>query len=551
MSGLKRSQKLCPKCNEKNFIRQFFCKKCHYEFPKKDKSNIQNSSIEQFFFKMPAIEENKKPNKNKKDKKIINDDNIINLIESDEENEPKIKVKEGKKEKKPIKTNSTKIYIEMKNTKLKEFLKLLGEKGEPNKDLQEITIDKEKYIKVKYNQIKDEKTNEMIDKNLHSIIFNSASVFPSCSFDFQSFESINSFFISLLYRDENNINILNNIIIYVGENSKEIIKIYQNTNSEEKAQDEHLLYNQNINTNILSCDNENLLYTMSYKNILQCNLIKINSSNSSLSENIEIFKITSKNLVTKMDFNIISDKSQIRVLLADSENNIFYYLYDLSNKIENNNINEKGNKNIKLIGIYDFLFLYKISDIKFLNVKNYPENINDVFYFMASSRDGLLYILNNLGDIVFQHKTNQTWITQCTYDSLHNILLFLTNFDDKIVGVKFNVSKDPIIKRIPKTNNPYCCQLTPFMDKFLYLDDKNNIYYLSTFIIEDMFKSSKFKKKNEYKPKFLYSLLDDEAKPSFLNKFKILANNKSINCDQNEKIIVALIHNKEVRFVYI
>ena len=161
------------------------------------------------------------------------------------------------------------------------------------------------------------------------------------------------------------------------------------------------------------------------------------------------------------------------------------------------------------------------------------------------------YILNNMGDIIFQHKTNQTWIAQCTYDSLHNILLFLTNFDDKIIGVKFNVNKDPIIKRIPKTNNPYYCQMTPFMDKIFYLDDKNNIYYLSTFIIEDMFKSSKFKKKNEYKPKLFYSLINDDTKPSFLNKFKLLANNKSIDCNKTEKILIALIYNKEIRFVYL
>ena len=94
-----------------------------------------------------------------------------------------------------------------------------------------------------------------------------------------------------------------------------------------------------------------------------------------------------------MDFNIVYEKFQIRVLLSDSENNIFYYLYDLNNK---ENTNENKNKNIKLIGIYDFLFLYKITDIKFLNVKNFPDNQNDTFYFCATSRDGLIYILNNL-----------------------------------------------------------------------------------------------------------------------------------------------------------
>ena len=542
MSSLKRSQKLCPNCKEKNFIRQFFCKKCHYEFPKKDKSNIQNSSIEQFFFKMPDNAENKK---SKKDKIDIKDNNLIDVIELDEEENKKDRFKKNKKKSKDkISNNNNNLnesFIKMQNIKLAEFLELLEKNGVENIEFEEINSDKDKYIKINYFQMKN---GNNVDNNIDSISFSSASVFPTCSFDIYSLEDINSFFISILFRDEKQINILNNIIIYKGKYSKQFLKIYQNKNTEENEENYKLLYNQNISTNILAANEKTLLYTLSYKNILQCNLIKVNPVDFS-TKIIEIFKISSKNLIIKMDFNIIYDKYQIRVLLSDSENNIFYYLYSQSTK--NDNKTEK----IKLIGIYDFLFLYKITDIRFLNVKNFPENQNDIFYFMASSRDGLLYILNNLGDIIFQHKTNQTWITQCTYDSLHNILLFLTNFDDKICGVKFNVGKDPIIKRIPKTNNPYCCQLTPFMDKFFYLDDQDNIYYLSTFIIEDMFKSSKFKKKNEYKPKFVYNISNDEDKPSFLNKFKLLANNKSINYSQNEKILIALIYNKKIRFIYL
>ena len=539
MTTLKRSQKLCPKCGEKNYIRQFNCKKCHFEFPKKDKSNIQNSSIEQFFFKMPIREEIK----SKKRKKS---NNIIDLNEIDENNYDLDKKKDDdeKKFNKNNNDNLSSSFIEMQNIKLKEFLGLLEGKGKKNNDFIEIISNKDNYIKIKYEQIMNKQNT--IEKIINSIYFPSASIFPSCSIDINSIEGINSFFISILYRDEKYINFLNNIIIYIGDNNKEVIHIYQNKNTEEKEENYKLLYNQNINTNIIAISESTLLYSISYKNILQCNLIKINSDNTS--KMLEIFKISSKNLITKNDFNIIYDKYKIRVLISDSENNIFYYLYDLNSE-NDKNINE--NINIKLIGIYDFLFLYKITDIKFLNVKNFPENENEVFYFMASSRDGLLYILNNTGDIIFQHKTNQTWITQCTYDSLHNILLFLTNFDDKIIGVKFNVAKDPIIKRIPKTNNPYYIQMTPFMDKIFYLDDQNNIYYLSTFIIEDMFKSSKFKKKNEYKPKLFYSLLNDESKPSFLNKFKLVANNKSINYNKNEKILIVLIYNKEIRFVYI
>jgi len=551
MSTLKRSQKLCPKCGEKNYIRQFNCKKCNFEFPKKDKSNIQNSSIEQFFFKMPISEDIKK---NKREKKTKKDNNIIDLNEVEDSFDKKEKgdlEKDTKTNRSINNDNSSASYIQMQNAKLKEFLNKLESKGVNNTDFSQIITNKDNYVKIKYNQAFIKQNS--IEKVIESISFPSASVFPPCSLDINSLEGINSFFISILYRDENQINYLNNIIIYLGDNNQEIVNIYQSKNTEEKEENYKLLYNQNINTYIIACIDKTLLYTVSYKNILQCNLIKINSGiNNSLfstSKMLEIFKITSKNQITKNDFNLSYDKNQIRVLLSDSENNIFYYLYDLNS--DENNESSNNNKNIKLIGIYDFLFLYKITDIKFLNVKNFPESQNDMFYFMTSSRDGLLYILNNMGDIIFQHKTNQTWITQCTYDSLHNILLFLTNFDDKIIGVKFNVAKDPIIKRIPKTNNPYYCQMTPFMDKIFYLDDQNNIYYLSTFIIEDMFKSSKFKKKNEYKPKLFYSLLNDDTKPSFLNKFKLLANNKTIDCNKTEKILIVLIYNKEIRFVYL
>ena len=81
MSSLKRSQKLCPKCGGKNYIRQFFCKFCNFEFPKRDKSQVQNSSIEQFFFKMPNKVINDDKNKNKVNKNNIG---VINLDEDEE-----------------------------------------------------------------------------------------------------------------------------------------------------------------------------------------------------------------------------------------------------------------------------------------------------------------------------------------------------------------------------------------------------------------------------------------------------------------------------------
>ena len=93
--------------------------------------------------------------------------------------------------------------------------------------------------------------------------------------------------------------------------------------------------------------------------------------------------------------------------------------------------------------------------------------------------------------------------------------------------------------------------MTPFMDKIFYLDDQNNIYYLSTYIIEDMFRASKSKKKNDYKPKLVYKL-EDKDKHMFLNKFKLIGNNKNITYDINNKnICLALLYNKEIKFVYI
>ena len=523
MSSLKRSQKLCPKCGKKNFIRQFLCKFCNYEFPKRDKSQIQNSSIEQFFFKMPNAVES--AHKNKKEKI-----EIINLDEDEEEKRSRSESRIGKEKQKELKEKIDKNkIIEINKNELSQFFEILEKNGIFNEIFKETNENIDKYVKINYEQNLNEK------RIINSISLPNASIFPPLSFDIDSIDGTNSYYISLLFREETQINILTNVIIYFNkDNANQKIKIYQNESKEETEESIKLLYNQIINTKIISYNEEYLLYSLSYKNNLHCNLIKLSSTSNN---NLEIFKITSKNLIIQTDFSLVKYKNQIRILLADSENNIFYYLYDTAEKI-------------KLIGIYDYLFLYKITDIKFLKVKDIEEE-NDNFFFMASSRDGLLYILNNLGNIIFQYKVNQTWITQCLYDSYHNILLFLTNFDDKIVGAKFNVNKDPIIKRIPNTNNPYCIQITPFMDKIFYLDNNDNIYSLSTFILEDMFKATKLKRKNDYKPNFIYKM-EDKDKNMFLNKFKLIGNNKNISYDKKEKnILLTLLYNKEIKFIYV
>ena len=528
MSSLKRSQKLCPKCGGKNYIRQFFCKFCNFEFPKRDKSQVQNSSIEQFFFKMPNKVINDDKNKNKVNKNNIG---VINLDE-DEEKEDK-RSRSVFRKKKEVEDKQDKILdknalIEINKKNLSQFFELLEKKGINNNLFIEKKENIEKYIQINYEE-------NIIQKKIKSILYQTASIFPFPSFDICSVDGINSYYLSILFREEEKINTITNIIVYFNKdmmNPK--IKIYQNETKEDE-ENIKLLYNQDINTKIISCNDDYLLYAISYKNILQCNLIKFSKN---LQKNLELFQITSKNLIIKSDFEIVKSKNQIRVLLSNSENTLYYYLYDT-------------NENITLIGIYDYLFLYKITDIKFMNVNDTYDEPWESFYFMVSSRDGLIYFLNNFGNIIFQHKTNQTWITQCIYDSYHNILLFLTNFDDKMVGAKFNVYKEPIIKRIPNTNNPYCMQMTPFMDKIFYLNDKGEIYSLSTFILEDMFKAAKLKKKSDYKPHFVYKV-EDYDKSFFLNKFKLIGNNKSISYDKEDKnILLALFYSRELKFVYV
>ena len=528
MSSLKRSQKLCPKCGQKNFIRQFFCKFCNFEFPKRDKSQVHNSSIEQFFFKMPnkVISEDK--NKNIDNKNNIE---IINLDDDEEKEDKRSKSVFRKKkddEDKQNKLLDKNALIEINKKNLSQFFELLEKKGINNNLFIEKTENIEKYIQINYEE-------EIIKKRIKSILYPIASIFPFPSFDIYSIDGINSYFLSILFRDEEKINIVTNILVYFNKDlANPKIKIYQNE-SKEHEDTIKLLYNQDINTKIIACNDDYLLYAISYKNILQSNLINFSNTTQT---NLELFQITSKNLIIKSDFDIVKPNNQIRVLLSNSENTIYYYLYDT-------------NENIKLIAIYDYLFLYKITDLKFMNVNDTHDEPWESFNFIASSRDGLIYFLNNFGNIIFQYKTNQTWITQCMYDSYHNILLFLTNFDDKMIGAKFNVYKDPIIKRIPDTNNSYCMQMTPFMDKVFYLNDKGEIYYLSTFILENMFKAAKLSKKNDYKPHFVYKV-EDFDKSFFLNKFKLIGNNKSIHYNKEDKnILLTLFYSRELKFVYV
>ena len=501
--SLKRSQKLCPKCGAVNPIRTYKCKKCSFEFPKKDKLVTQNNTlIEEFLFK-----------------KSLSDTNEMKSI------------KKFKEEKSSFSSNHENKNLDhfFKNElpKEKNYIEILSLIKNYNKDFIKISNDHiEKYINIFYE-----------DNKLNCIKFPYSSIFPECSFDIQNTTNINKLFVSILFREEKQLNNLFSIMILIGDNKNDnIIKIYKyediNANINENTEKE-LLYST-INTKIISTYYKTIIFSLSYQNILSCNLLNFNND----TEIIEIFKINTKNLIINSEFMFLNSKQKIRVLLSNSNNIIYYYLY------------ESTSEKINLIGVYDNLFLYEITDIKFLDINTYPDNDNYIFYFIACSREGLLYILNNFGEIIFQHKTYQTWITQCSYDYIHNILIFLTNFDDKIVGIKFNANKEPIIKRIPETNNSYYCMCSPYIDKFFYLDDKGNIYSINSYYIEDILRCAKCKIKDECKPKFEYAILNDESKGSFTNRFK-LTKNFNNNFGNKKSIIIILSYNKELRFVHL
>ena len=150
MSSLKRSQKLCPKCGKKNFIRQFFCKFCNFEFPKRDKSQVHNSSIEQFFFKMPSNVISEDKNKNK-----ANNIEVINLDESEDIEDKRSKSVFRKKkddEDKQDKILDKNALIEINKKNLSQFFELLEKKGINNNLFDEITENIEKYIQINYEE---------------------------------------------------------------------------------------------------------------------------------------------------------------------------------------------------------------------------------------------------------------------------------------------------------------------------------------------------------------------------------------------------------------
>lgn len=219
--------------------------------------------------------------------------------------------------------------------------------------------------------------------------------------------------------------------------------------------------------------------------------------------------IIEKNFSLSKIESIFCNDNTIKLIFSDINNQLFYYCYNIKDS------KEPCKKRVKCLGLFEGHFQSKITDIKFLK----EEKI--LFYFAVCSRDGLLKILDSNNNVILKHKTYQTWITQITFDNENDIIFFLTNFDDKIVGIKLNNKKEPIIKRIPEANNAYSLSINQFEKKIYYLDNQGKIYFMKTFWIEDMFKTYKSKKKSEFKP-CLIEEIEEKVKLKMTNYLKVL-----------------------------
>jgi ribosomal protein L40E len=460
MSLLKRSQKLCPKCKEKNPIRSFFCRKCKYQYPKKEKEIIENNTLEQFLLKKRQQPENAPtPFKNLK---ITPLKLIINIDEEFEESEDFILIKE----------------------------------------------DFENIIK--------------INKEKNECSFNINNIAECLKYSFDTYSSYKEIYLNIIFQnlEDNNIyssfikteetNVLNNYLFKFKKNNDEI-------------------YFKNILTKIFyQKQKENQVFLIQIiDNKLYCLLFNYISRKL-----YQIFLLEKKFIILKFDILFNDTNKSLQIIFSDSSNKIFYYIFSLFKK------------NLKCLGIFENHFLNRITHLKFLKVRQ--KNSENIFYFSVCSRDGLLLILDNNDNVLFKHKNYQTWITQIDYDIAHDIILFLTNFNDRMVGIKLTNKKEPIIKRIHDTNNPYYIYINDIDDKIYFLDYQGNILSIKTILIEDMFKTSKSKKREEYKPKLEYKV-PEEKKDIFLNKAYVLR----LFDKKDEKKIAILQYVNSINFIQI
>lgn len=448
MDSLKRSQKYCTQCNEKNAIRSFKCKKCGYDFPQKQKKELtsnQQSQLEQFLTKKTIMPIDKCLTGSKSPKKKIDDNTSI------------------KENQKKSFFSSIKCLYPICN-----FIQVDDHNA---KFLIEIT--------------------ESVNNKTLQIKLNNVSQCIRFSFDC--------------------LTTMTNTICLIGFLSKEINHVYYSLINIEKLSviSKHIFtYNNSDNhyndNNFQTKDNRSyysIIVKLIANNPFDIFIIVIEAAlyclcyNQTNNDQVQLFSINKRFPISKLDANYDSKAKTIKLLLSDSNNQIFYYIYTLDDKIQSNP---------KLLGVFDSHFQSKITDIRFLNIQ---EALSDnMTYFAACSRDGVIKIIDVNNTTVFKHKTYQAWITQLFFDNKKDILFFLTNYDDKIVGIKLSNKKEPIIKRVINTNNPQCGLVCDIDDKLYYLDYQGCVYEVKTFLIEDMFKTSKSKKKTEYEPKKICQL---------------------------------------------
>ncbi len=457
MSILKRSQKLCPKCNEKNPIRSYICKKCKYQYPKKEKELKEKNTLEQFLLKKREPEN---------------------------------------------------ITTPFKNLKISP-LKLIINEDEYNESNNFILI--------------NENVDNIIKINVENLecIFNIKNIAQCLKYSFDTFSIFKEIYLSIIFQNIEDNKIYCSFIKTEGINFLNKFLFQYKTNDNQ-------VYYRNIFTKIFyQKQKENQIFVIHIiDNQLYC--LIFNYSSQKLTE---MFFIEKKYLILKFDI-LYNSNYTIQILFSDSNNKIFYYLFS------------QTNKEIKCLGIYENHFQNKITNLKILKVRQ--KSSENIFYFSACSRDGLLLILDNNDNVLFKHKNYQTWITQIDYDASHDIILFLTNFNDKMVGIKLTNKKEPIIKRINDTVNPYYIYVNDIDEKIYFLDYQGNIFSIRTILIEDMFKTSKLKKKDEYKPKLEYKI-PDSKKEIFLNKAYVLR----LFDKKEEKKIAVVQYENSINFIQI
>lgn len=409
MEKSKVSQKICKECNTNNPIRCFHCKECGNAFDQKPKKEDNNKT------------KGKDKDKNKSDSAA------------------------GKKD---------------KNTSIKSFF--TGNKQHAN-------------IPIPVPQIIDNKTNDFINR-----ILDICDITILCE---QSIFDIKDF-INLENEDEN-------------ENKSEIDTFnFVDFDIEKGYSCNFTKYNNIIHGIIAYCNtkidkfiitcleielskenkpviiNKNFLLLKTYQYMIFSVKFLENSPFFSLSLNntlslyiyhknniIIISNLSTKENISHFDLTLTNDR--INLILADYDNTIYYYKSSIVNK----------SVKFTLSCIYEKCFNAKMTDLKFLFHEENIKGLNNVLfsnnYFCATSRDGSLKIYNTVNHScpIFKYKTTEIWITKFIYDNTNKILYFLVNLEEKVFGIKFYPDKEPLIKRIPATENIVSC-------KYNHNDDK-------------------------------------------------------------------------------